>query len=594
MHNLLKIQRVLQDRGRRGLCLERVYRLLYDPELLLACYGKICRNDGAMTPGSNGETVDGMSVQKVHRIIDALRGGRFEWTPVRRIYIPKRNGKLRPLGIPTWSDKLVQEALRFILESFYEPQFSDCSFGFRPNRGCQSALSRIANTWTGTTWFVEGDISGCFDNIDHSVLLGILREHIHDGRFVGLVAKLLTAGYLEDWRYNATLSGTPQGGVVSPVLANVYLDRLDQYVERDLLPAYNRGSVRGPNPAYLRLQKAARRRKAAGDIDGYRQCVREKGHLPSKDVNDPDYRRLRYVRYADDFLLGFAGPRAEAEGIKGRLQRFLKDTLRLDLSPEKTLVTHARTEKARFLGYELCVSQNDDHRVGGVRKCNGNVCLLVPSDVIQRKVSPLLQNGKIVHRPELLHDSLYSIVARFQAEWRGLVEYYQLAWNMNARLGKLFYVMNVSLAKTMAAKLRISRKAVFDTYQTEIATPLGMRKVIEVREERPGKRPLVTHFGGINLARLKAPRDCDPPAFVPFNPRIELLERLLADECELCGAEGPCQVHHIRRLADIDRPGRAAKPEWMRRMIGRKRKTLVVCQRCHDGIHGGRHDGAPI
>jgi group II intron reverse transcriptase/maturase len=472
MHTIPQMQRILTDRGSRGLCLERIYRCLFSPELHLASYGKIYRNNGAMTKGATQETVDGMSLKRIHRIIEALRRDHFRWNPVRRIYIPKKNGKLRPLGFPTWSDKLVQEALRFILEGFYEPQFSDSSFGFRPHRGCHTARDRIAKTWTGTSWFIEGDISGCFDTIDHDVLLSILREKIHDGRFVDLIARLLKAGYLEDWKYHKTLSGSPQGGIVSPILANIYLDQLDKFVEHTLLPDFNRGTVRRANQAYLNLQKMAAGRKKVGDVAGYRECMVRKGRLPSKDVNDPDYRRLRYVRYADDFLLGFCGPKEEAEEIEERLREFLWNSLKLTLSPEKTLITHARSQKARFLGYELCVSHNDAHRVDGVRKSNGNVCLLIPPDVIDRKIGRLTKDGRIIHRPELLDDSPFSIVSRYQSEWRGLVEYYQLAWNMNARLGRLFYFMNVSLAKTLARKRQISRTAVFDTFQREVETPL--------------------------------------------------------------------------------------------------------------------------
>jgi len=594
MHTVPKMQWILQDRGRRGLCLKRIYRYLYNPDLHLASYGKIYRNAGAMTKGTTQETVDGMSLKKIQRIIESLRDGRFRWTPVRRTYILKKNGKRRPLGLPTWSDKLVQESIRVILEWYYEPQFSNASCGFRPRRGCHTALNRIAKTWTGTNWFIEGDISGCFDNIDHEILLNILREKIHDGRFINLISGLLKSGYMEDWKYNVTLSGTPQGGIVSPILANIYLDRLDKFAEQTLLTDFNRGKVRRTNQAYHNLQKMAARRKKAGDIEGYRDCMRKKGLLPSKDVNDPNYRRLRYVRYADDFLLGFSGPKQEAVEIKSRLQTFLADSLKLSLSPEKTLITHARTQKARFLGYEICVSHNNLHRANGVRKSNGNVCLLIPPDVIRAKISRYMKRGKICHRPELLHDRPWSIVGRYQAEWRGLVEYYQLAWNMNTRLGRLFYFMNVSLAKTLANKLQISRKAVFDKFRSEVETPLGMRKVLMIREERSGKPDLIAYLGGINLARTKITRNCDPPLRIPFNPKCELVERVLADQCELCGNDGPCEVHHIRKLADIDKPGRKAKPPWMKRMIARRRKTLVVCLSCHQDIHQGRYDGKAI
>src|SRR5688572_22102229 len=244
---------VIQERGKRGLPLEDVYRQLYNPDLYLRAYGRLYANAGALTPGTTKETADGMSLEKISSLIAVIRQERYRWTPARRTYIPKANGKKRPLGIPTWSDKLLQEVLRLLLEAYYEPQFSPRSHGFRPNRGCHTALSEVKRTWTGTTWFIEGDISACFDRIDHSVLLAILAEQIHDNRFLRLVAQLLKAGYLEDWTYHATYSGTPQGGIVSPLLANIYMDRLDRFVATVLVPAYTRGLERRLNPAYSRI-----------------------------------------------------------------------------------------------------------------------------------------------------------------------------------------------------------------------------------------------------------------------------------------------------------------------------------------------------
>ena len=230
--------------------LENIYRLLYNRELYLRAYGRLYSNQGAMTKGTTADTVDGMSLAKIDRLIDALRYERFRWTPVRRVTIPKPNGKTRPLGIPTWTDKLLQEVIRMILEAYYEPQFSDRSHGFRPNRGCHTALGNVVNYWHGVRWFVEGDIKGCFDNIDHEVMLSVLGEKLRDNRFLRLLKHLLKAGYLEEWRYGRTLSGTPQGGVVSPILANIYLDRLDKFVENVLIPAHTRGTARRPNPAW--------------------------------------------------------------------------------------------------------------------------------------------------------------------------------------------------------------------------------------------------------------------------------------------------------------------------------------------------------
>jgi retron-type reverse transcriptase len=168
-----------------------------------------------MTPGVTGETVDAMSLAKIDRIIDVLRREASRWSPARRTYVPKKHGKRRPLGLPTWSDKLVQEALRLLLEAYYEPQFSDFSHGFRPGRGCHTALQEVTRRWRGVKWFIEGDIKGCYDNIDHQVLLAMLAEDIHDKRFIRLIANMLKVGYLETWRYHATLSGTPQGAIAT-------------------------------------------------------------------------------------------------------------------------------------------------------------------------------------------------------------------------------------------------------------------------------------------------------------------------------------------------------------------------------------------
>src|SRR5713101_8300918 len=252
MRNAETVLGVLRERGRRRWPLERVYRLLFNPELYLLAYGRIYSNKGAMTPGVTGETADGMSMEKIERIIDALRHERYRFSPVRRVYIPKKNGKKRPLGMPTWSDKLVSEVVRLLLEAYYEPTFSGHSHGFRPGKGCHTALREMQRTWTGTIWFIEGDISGCFGQLDHSIMLKILAEKIHDNRFLRLIANMLKAGYLEDWKYHETLSGSPQGGVVSPILSNIYLHKLDAYVETVLIPQCTRGKHRRGNPEYRR------------------------------------------------------------------------------------------------------------------------------------------------------------------------------------------------------------------------------------------------------------------------------------------------------------------------------------------------------
>ena len=324
MRNAETILGIVRDRGKRGLPLEDVYRQLFNPALYLLAYGKVARNKGALTPGVTTETADAMALTTIDAIIGKLRTETYRWTPARRVSIEKKHStKKRPLGIPTWSDKLLQDVIRLIREAYYDPQFSDHSHGFRPGRGCHTALRAIHRTWNGTTWFIEGDIKGCFDSLDHEVLLGILRERIHDGRFLRLIGNLLKAGYLEEWTYKPTLSGSPQGGVVSPILANIYLDRLDQFVETVLIPEHTRGTQRRRNPAYRRQVDQRYRAKRRGDATAPTTSHRRPVPMAAGDPDDPQYRRLRSVRYADDFILGFAGPRHEAEAIVRRLGAFL-------------------------------------------------------------------------------------------------------------------------------------------------------------------------------------------------------------------------------------------------------------------------------
>ncbi|WP_189390160.1 reverse transcriptase/maturase family protein [Streptomyces sp. SDr-06] len=583
MQSAATVLGVLRERGRRGLPCSELYRQLFNPQLYLLAYGRIYANHGAMTPGVTQETVDGMSQRKIARIIEAVRHERYRFRPVRRIQIPKKNGKMRPLGITTWSDKLVGEVVRLLLETYYEPTFSDRSHGFRPRRGCHTALCEVTQTWTGTAWFIEADIADCFGSLDHQVLLSILGEKIHDRRFLRLVRNMLTAGYLEDWRWGATLSGAPQGGVASPVLSNIYLHKLDEFVETVLIPEYTRGERRARNPAYLELANLLAKARRRGDRAQARTLRQRMTSLSSADPNDPHYRRLRYIRYADDHLFGFTGPKAEAELIKLRLAAFLHDELKLELSQEKTLITHARTRAARFLGYVITVQHNDTKKTGRYRRVNGRIALRVPLDVIKAKSVPYLARGKPAKRKDLVNSSVHAIVATFGSVYRGIVQYYLLAGDVS-RLHRLRWVMETSMLKTLAAKHRSSVPKMAAKHKTRIDTDQGARVCFEARIERKNRKPLVARFGGIPLYRQRSAKIVDRrPVWVDY-PHKELVTRLLADICEICGSTGDVTVHHIRALADLAHAGWLPS-DWARVMLDRRRKTVVACDTCHDRIH---------
>lgn len=597
MHRTLSKNQILADRGRRGLKLERVYRELYDENRYLNCYAKLYRNEGAMTPGVTPETVDGMSLEKIRHIISTLRDGSFVWSPAKRVYIPKANGKMRPLGLPTWTGKIVQDVIRSILEPYYEARFRNASHGFRPDRGCHTALQTVKNAFVGAVWFIEGDIKGCFDNIDHDVLLDILRESIDDERFVRLIGDMLKAGYMEQWDYRDTFSGTPQGGVVSPLLANVYLHKLDEFVEDILIPEYTRGKERKRNPEYTAISHAMTEAKAKGDKKRWWELKQQQRVVRCGLPADPNYRRLKYIRYADDFILAFIGPKSEAEDIKVKIGTFLRDTLRLAMSEEKTLVTHAATEKARFLGYDIRVIYPDEvitptrnrHGTHAARKTNGKIRLEVPMDKVMACRRKFTEAGKVVHRKDLLANDDYSIVVWFEQVFRGFAEYYGMAADRAKKLLPLKWVVETSMLKTLANKHRSTVSRVARKYRVWVETPEGRRRAFQVVVERPGKKPLVATFGGYSLGRDRQPKEIkETVTRWWWNSRTEILGRMLADECEYCGFKGPCEVHHIRKVAPLLRKKGLAG--WKKLMAIRVRKTLVLCRGCHDKLHAGQLD----
>jgi group II intron reverse transcriptase/maturase len=588
MQSAAAVLEIIGKRGERGLPVERLYRQMFNPQLYLLAYGRIYANAGAMTPGVTGETVDGMSLAKIAAIIDVLRRERYRWQPVKRVYVPKKNGKRRPLGLPTWSDKLVAEVVRLLLEAYYEPQFSDHSHGFRPRRGCHTALSEVVEVWKGTHWFIEGDISDCFGSLDHDLMIDILAEKIHDGRFLRLIDQMLKAGYLEDWRWHATLSGAPQGGVASPVLSNIYLDRLDQFVEQRLLPEYKLGRRRRPNRAYQVLEYAIQKARRHNEPDTARELILQRRDLPSQDPNDPHYRRLRYVRYADDWLLGFAGPKHEAEEIKSKIATFLREELKLELSQTKTLITHATSQAAHFLGYEIKAQHSNTKITRGRRAVNGAIGLFVPQTVIRQRCALYMSKGIPAQRGALIRDNDFTIVAKYGSEYAGLVQYYLLAQDV-FRLARLRWVMETSMLKTLAGKHHSTVTKMARKYKTTIKTSAGPRVVFQVSVERDrGRKPLVARFGGIPLRRNRTSVLTDRRPVMASAKRNELIHRLLVGRCEICKSTVGLQVHHIRKLADLKQPGRPKKPSWMHLMAKRRRKTLVVCRSCHEDIHTGR------
>ena len=586
---------IVNDRGKRRLPLERVYHNLRKRGLFLRAYHHLYCKAGALTEGIDpSDTVEAMSLKRIETLLKQLEEGRYTWKPTRRVYVPKPNGGRRPISVPGWSDKLVQEAIRMILEAYYEPRFRDSSHGFRPNRGCHTALQQIKRSWTGTKWFIEVDIKGCFDNLDHQLILDILQRDIHDDRFIKLVKGMLEAGYMEDWRYYETHSGAPQGGVASPILANVVLHELDTFIEDQLIPQYTQGQSRRRSREYQRLNGRYRQAKKEQNWQAARQCEKERRRIPSADTQDPNYRRLRYCRYADDILLGFIGPKAEAVMVKDAIGEYLH-TLHLELNEDKTYLTHAASAKARFLGYHISI-RTDNSRITRdsigrkTRALNGMVCLEAPRDVIGKWTRKFTQRGRPIHRPYLLNFSDFEIVATYGTQLRGIIQYYLMAQNLH-EFRRVRWACLESLRKTLATRHKLGVKVSFRRYWHHPDNGISHIRVVLDRDD---KEPLVARCGETPLKVCQVTYLYDPlPAFQIGNRRSEIVQRLLAETCELCGREGSLEAHHVNKLSDLRKrwQGRKQPPEWVEWMLARKRKSIMVCRDCHREITTGKYDG---
>ena len=578
---------------------ERLYRILFNEELFYVAYQKIASNGGSTTKGSDGRSIDEMSLARIETLIASLKDESYQPHPSRRVHIPKKNGKTRPLGIPAFEDKLVQEVVRMILEAIYEGHFETTSHGFRPKRSCHTALLHIQKTFSGAKWFIEGDIKGFFDNIDHDVLVGILRERISDDRFIRLIRKFLKAGYVEDWTFHNTYSGMPQGGIVSPILANIYLDKLDKYV-KEYIRHFDMGTKRRPGKESNDLANERKRtvRKLKKVKDGTEKAAlvarlkaieQERAAFPSGDEMDGSYRRLKYIRYADDFILGVIGSKEDALRIKEDIKSFLSESLALELSEEKTLITHTG-KSAKFLGYEFTVTRNNHQRrdvQGRLRRTYGKrVRLNVSMATLRDKLLEYgameikLRNGKEIWKPKcrsgLIFNDDLEILDRYNRETVGFCNYYLIANNCVV-LHNFRYIMEYSMYKTFAGKYRSTVRKINKKYR--------LNKLFTVKYEQKGVIKSRTFYKTSFKRRTTAFNgSCDiEPYSIADVSRTNLTDRLKAEKCELCGATGKLIMHHVRNLKDLK-----GKESWKRLMSARKRKTIALCPSCHRLRHLGK------
>lgn len=563
--------------------------IMLRPDLYFLAYKNLYANSGAATKGANDDTADGFSEAKIANIIQRLADETYQPTPVRRTYIQKKNNpkKKRPLGIPTFTDKLVQEVLRMVLEAVYEPVFLPVSHGFRPKRSCHTALKFLKMEFNGMRWFVEGDIKGCFDNIDHSVLVGLIHSKIKDARLIKLIYKFLKAGYLEDWKYHKTYSGTPQGGIISPLLANIYLHELDKFVMK-LKSEFDTHGQEPVRTEYRLLSNELQKlsyhigRHTGAEREELLSEYNEKRKLMLKMPCTAQTKKcIKYIRYADDFILGVKGSQEDCQWIKSKLSEFIRETLKMELSEEKTLITHS-SEKARFLGYDIRVRRSSIVKHGGPgqktkRTLNNSCELSIPFDdkihsfIFAKKIAIQRPDGKLmpVRRKSLLRLTDLEIVSAYNAELRGICNYYGIASNFY-KLCYFSYLMEYSCLKTLASKHKCTIAKVVEKFKDHYGE-WGIPYETKMGQKR-------CYFAKYSDCKDKAnPTDIVCNAAVEYGySRTALEQRLKAKVCELCGTtESDCyEVHHVNKLKNLK-----GKQAWEVAMIAKRRKTLVVCKK---------------
>lgn len=570
-----------------------LWKNLVNPLWLTQAWEQIRRNKGSQTAGIDKMTAVDVDVPKIIQWAEELKNGHYQPTPVRRCYIEKSNGKKRPLGIPTVKDRTIQQGLKMLLEPIFETDFRNCSHGFRQGHSTHTALRDVANSYPLISWTIEGDIKGCFDNIPHTGLIETIAERISDGKILSLIRKFLKAGYMEEWKYYGTYSGTPQGGILSPLLANIFLNKLDKFVELEFeanrTQSKREGSSRRSSEYRKIENKLVRTRKklATAEPGKQRTLVNEIKQLKKKLKRTPQYDKdkkhpckVKYVRYADDFVLMVAGTRQEAEDYKNKVKDYLS-SIGLALSEEKTKLTHW-SHWINFLGYQ----------VKGRLKKNGitlNPILSISNEKLRNVNESIAKIAGYHHIPEV------DAMTQISAIYRGWCNYYRYANNPQPDFSKLAHLTWWNYAHYLArkTKTRSMKKLLIRE------TIAGRYKVVEKgRRERKtfltnsGEKIITLDLFPPKTEQIRAMRggkwEADLKPAIPLNwqsgrslaTRLEAMDRAKGI-CERCNTNPVAQVHHKIPLRGKSFLARVTSDKAQRYT------AEALCNECHLETHGG-------
>ena len=580
-----------------------IFRILNKDEIWIAAYEKLKGNKGAMTPGSSEETMDGMSLERLKRLQSEVCSGKHKFKPVKLIYIPKADGRRRPLGLPTANDKIVQEVMRIILDAIYEPVFVNESFGFRAGLGCHDALSHVEKKFRWVDYVIEGDIEQAYPTIDHKILMKILQKRIDDRRFMNLVWKLLKCGVLDEERIQCSRMGVPQGSIVSPILADIYYHELDEFVytlkDKYDTPISEQNKLK--SPAYKTLEhkiskisekmrlhdpQSTERELLAKELKTLRAERLQTDSLKDKTI------RIEYVRYADDWMIGVSGNRKLAYEIKENVSNFMKNYLAQNIHPLKTKVTNLRKGNVHFLGYEIFLPKNrpiSSYKGKGVKTIRRGQPRLRFDVPVAKLTKRYAERGYLKQKPKgvrpisrssytVLEDHV--IVSHYRSLWLGIFNYYS-GCTKRGRLQYIHYLLHMSCAMTLGHRHRMSCSKIFKKHG----------KTLTVKIESTGKKvsfPYKTSWK-INERKWLHGKKVE----IPNNRHVKNLvsSSSLGLPCAICDSdEGPIEMHHVKH---VRKQGFRYKG-FHHQMALLNRKQIPLCKCCHKNVHAGLYDGSSL
>lgn len=554
---------------------------------LILAYESIKSNPGNMTSGANTLTLDGISLKWLHQVKSDLLAGKFKFSSARRIQIPKPGKKTtRSLGIISPRDKIVQTAMLKVLEPIYEPVFKDCSHGFRPNKSCHTALRALKQKFSNVTWAIEGDISKCYDSIDHDILIRILKKRIQCDKTIALIKRSLKTPFKENDQMIWPKKGTLQGSPLSPLLCNIYLHEMDLYVE-DLKKSFDRGKQRKKLKKYRSIQyKLEKKDLNLSEIKSLRVIQRK---LKSKDPMDLSFRRFYYIRYADDFVIGIIGSKNECVKIHEDLGIFLTKTLSLNLSLSKTSISHFNKEGIFFLGTQIKGNLETEKLIktierGKGRKFKSRVTsrtrMFAPLEKLLQKsidnnICKRLQSGKVVPTAlkRMVNYDHSDIILFFNSKIRGILNYYSFVDNAKS-LGIIVHAFKHSCALTLALKYKLrERSKVFKKFG----------KYLECKETGT-KLFIPKTFARTQEFKINPQ---NPYTLLDIRWNNKLTHSNLNQKCLICG-KIPVEMHHVKKIKDLVSRYKDKKIDyWTLQMAAINRKQIPLCKAHHIALHRG-------